>query len=185
MAKEVTLNGKAVAFAFFTRDEAQTVEALTQRIFPDDDLGPGARQAGVLVYIDRALSGAEENRQHLYRSGIRELDRIAHGRFGRAFADCAPADQDSLIAAMAGDALPDFVAAGALAFFEVLRAHTIEGMFSDPAHGGNRDFAGWKLLGYWGPQPSYSHQEQQLDAVIVRDRIYSAADYPLRTEEKA
>ena len=42
MAKEVTLNGKAVAFAFFTRDEAQTVEALTQRIFPDDDLGPGA-----------------------------------------------------------------------------------------------------------------------------------------------
>ena len=124
MAKEVTWNGEAVAFAFFTRDEAQTVEALTQRIFPDDDLGPGARQAGVLAYIDRALSGAEQNRQHHYRSGIRELDRIAHARFGGAFADCAPADQDSLIAAMASDALPDFGrCAGGAAFFDAAQSH--------------------------------------------------------------
>src|SRR6202011_3767617 len=138
MAKEATWNSEAVALAFFTRDEAQTIEGLTERISPDDDLGPGARQAGVLVYIDRALSGAEQNRQHLYRSGIRELDRITEARFGRGFADCAAADQDSLIAAMAADALPDFAAPpGALAFFEALRAHTIEGMFSDPAHGGN------------------------------------------------
>ena len=66
-----------------------------------------------------------------------------------------------------------------LRFFDSLRNHTIEGMFSDPAHGGNRDLVGWKLLGYPGPQPSYSHAEQQLDAVIVRDRIFTAADYPL------
>ena len=66
-----------------------------------------------------------------------------------------------------------------LRFSTPLRNHTIEGMFSDPAHGGNRDLAGWRLLGYPGPQPSYSHAEQQLDAVIVRDRIFTAADYPL------
>ena len=81
---------------------------------------------------------------------------------------------------MAGGAMTDFgTTPTALVFFETLRAHTIEGMFSDPAHGGNRDAAGWKLLGYWGPQPGYSHEEQQLDAAIVRDRIFTAADYPL------
>jgi hypothetical protein len=68
-------------------------------------------------------------------------------------------------------------------FFETLRAHTIEGMLSDPVHGGDRVFAGWRLLGYPGPQPSYGHAEQQLDAVIVRQRIFSAADYPLSFSE--
>ena len=81
---------------------------------------------------------------------------------------------------MATNALPEFGATPtAPAFFEILRAHTVEGVFCDPIHGGNRDFAGWRLLGYPGPQPSYSHAEQQLDAVIVRDRIFSASDYPL------
>ena len=87
---------------------------------------------------------------------------------------------------MAAGALPEFgTAPTALAFFDALRAHTIEGVFSDPAHGGNRNFAGWRLLGYQGPQPGYSHAEQQLDAPIVRDRIFSAADYPLPADGKA
>lgn len=172
--------------AFFTRAEAATIDAVAARIFPDDDLGPGARQADVVTYVDRALAGAEARFQQTYRTGIARLDRAAHARFGKDFVSCRETDQDTLIGALETDTLPEFgPAPQPSAFFGLLRAHTIEGVFSDPAHGGNRDLAGWKLLGYWGPQPAYSHAEQQLDAVIVRDRHYTAADYPLVTEDNA
>lgn len=173
-----------IAFGFFTRGEGRTIAAAMARIFPDDDLGPGARQAGAVYYLDRALAGAEHRMQQFYRSAIRRLDTIARQRFGNPFAVCSHTDQDALIGEMANDTLPGFgEAPTSLAFFEALRAHTIEGIFSDPVHGGNRDFAGWRLLGYPGPQPSYSHAEQQLDAVILRDRFFTAADYPLAAQE--
>jgi gluconate 2-dehydrogenase gamma chain len=171
---------EAAPFAFFTRAEAAIAAAAMGRIFPDDELGPGAIAAGTVHYLDRALSGAEIYLQEHYRSGLRRLDAVAASRFGAGFAQCSPKQQDELIGAMAADAVPEFGRAPAAPqFFDSLRNHTIEGMFSDPVHGGNRDLVGWKLLGYPGPQPSYSHAEQQLDAVIVRDRIFTAADYPL------
>ena len=175
----------AQALAFFTREEAQTIEAAMGRILPADELGPGAVEAGALYYLDRALSGAEMSLQGLYRLGLRKLNSVARERFGRSFAACASVQQDNLIDAMARDALTSFgIAPTSSVFFEALRAHTIEGVFSDPVHGGNRNFAGWRLLGYPGPQPSYSHAEQQLDAKIVRDRIFTAADYPLPPDEE-
>jgi len=186
MSEAISSGAVADAFGFFTRNEAITIEAAMSRIFPDDDLGPGATQAGAVCYLDRALMGAEQNRQQFYRCAIKQLDAVAQSRFGDFFVGCNSAQQDELIAAMAGDALPAFgMAPTALAFFEALRAHTIEGVFSDPVHGGNRDFAGWRLLGYPGPQPGYDHAEQQLDVVIVRDRIFSAADYPLPAADDA
>jgi hypothetical protein len=166
--------------AFLTTAEAAIADAAMSRIFPSDGSTPGAREARTVIYLDRALAGPEIRLQIPYRAGIRRLDAIATARFATGFAACTPAQQDELIGAMAAGNLPEFGdAPGALDFFEMLRAHTIEGLFADPVHGGNRDFIGWKLLGYHGPQPSYSHAEQQLDAVIKRDRIYTAADYPL------
>jgi gluconate 2-dehydrogenase gamma chain len=172
------------ALAFFTPVEASAVEAATGRIFPSDDLGSGAIEAGVLFYLDRALAGAEIQLQGLYRTGLRKLDAEARAKFDNAFSECTSSQQDNLIAAMESDDLSDFGRAPTgPEFFALLRAHTIEGMFSDPVHGGNRDLVGWRLLGYPGPQPSYSHAEQQLDAVIVRERIFTAADYPLADAE--
>lgn len=166
--------------AFFTASEARTASAAMARIFPDDELGPGAIAAGTVNYLDRALSGAEIELQDFYRIALRRLDAVARTRFGADFASSTSDQQDELIGALAADAVPEFGSAPTgPAFFAVLRSHTIEGMFSDPSHGGNRDLAGWKFLGYYGPVPSYSHAEQQLDAKIVRDRYYTAADYPL------
>jgi len=170
----------ANSFVFFTRDQAATAEAAMARIFPDDDLGPGAIAAGTVYYLDRALGGAELHLQDFYRAGLKNLDAVAKAQFGTAFIACTGQQQDELIAALEADDLPGFGRSpGPRAFFSSLRDHTIEGMFSDPVHGGNRNVAGWRLLGYLGPQPGYSHEEQQLDARIVRDRIFTAADYPL------
>ena len=131
----------AQALAFFTREEAQTIEAAMGRILPADELGPGAVEAGALYYLDRALSGAEISLQGFYRLGLRKLNSVARERFGKSFAACTSVQQDDLIDAMARDALTSFgTAPTSSAFFEALRAHTIEGVFSDPVHGGNRNF---------------------------------------------
>lgn len=185
MANSVAFSGgsrtrEGDALAFLTGGEAVIAEAAMGRIFPSDAARPGAREAGTVLYLDRALAGAEAHLQGVYRAGLKRLDAVAKVRFGAGFAAITPKQQDEMIGAMAGAQLDGFgEGPSALEFFELLRAHTIEGMFSDPVHGGNREFTGWKLLGYHGPQPSYSHAEQQLDAKIVRDRIFSAADYPM------
>ena len=174
----------ARSLLFFTPHEARTVEALMGRIMPDDELGPGAVEAGTASYADQTLAGVEQDNQRIYRSGVQLLDAACRTRFGRPFVDCTPEDQDAMVADMAAGSLaaassPAGDPGWSLAFFELLREHTLEGMFGDPVHGGNRGLAGWKLLGYPGPQPSYSHEEQQLDAVVSRERMYTAADYPL------
>jgi gluconate 2-dehydrogenase gamma chain len=46
-------------------------------------------------------------------------------------------------------------------FFGLVRAHTMEGLFADPIYGGNRDFAGWRAVGYPGPHYVYTEEEQQ------------------------
>jgi hypothetical protein len=172
------------ALAFLSPLEARTVETAMARIFPSDDLGPGATEAGAVFYLDRALAGAEQHNQLIYRAGVRWLDALAEARFGASFTQCTPANQDCVLAdiqAGLADQIGD--SPDGPTFFDLLRAHTIEGLFADPVHGGNRDLIGWKLLGFPGPQPGYSHAEQQLNAVIRRDRIYTAADYPLPEAE--
>ena len=148
-----------VPLRFFTADEARVVVAACERIFPADDSGPGATQAGVVIFIDRQLAGpygrdkyrytkgpwvdsypehgyqGKDNPQAIYRQGIRELGD---------FAGLSPADQDAKLKAIEKSR-----------FFQLLRTHTIEGMFSDPMHGGNAGLIGWQLVGYPGPQMSY------------------------------
>ncbi|MCY7417866.1 MAG: gluconate 2-dehydrogenase subunit 3 family protein [Chloroflexi bacterium] len=169
--------------AFLTPHEGATIQALMGRIVPDDDLGPGAIEAGAVYYLDRALAGHLQLEQGRYRAAIRALDAWAVARFGVDLLGSSGEQQNALLDDLANDRGPAGQGRGdgrlGVEFFELARAHTLEGMFSDPVHGGNRDLAGWKLLGYPGAQPSYSHAEQQLDAPIVRDRIFTASDYPL------
>lgn len=167
-----TLTGKAlwldaaetpvqVSLKFFTADEARIVAAACERIFPSDENGPGAREAGVIIYIDRQLAGpygrdelrytkgpfietdpgwggyqGKESPQQIYRAGIREL--------GNDFVALPPAQQDERLHEIEKTL-----------FFQMLRDHTVEGMFCDPLHGGNADLVGWQLVGYPGPQMSW------------------------------
>ena len=130
---------------------------LSTRIFPSDENGPGAREAGVAVYIDRQLAGPwgsdrfrytqepfEEDAssefgyqgkatpQQVYRQGLNEL---------KGFELLGPAAQDAKLKQIEGTL-----------FFSLLRQNTVEGMFSDPMHGGNKDMIGWQLIGFPGPR---------------------------------
>lgn len=130
--------------------EARTAAALFERMFPAGDGLPGAAEIGVVTYVDRALAGAYQESANAYRLGLAALDRVARERHERAYADCPPSAQDALLHELEREELPGAFAGGQRAFFELLRAHLQEGLFCDPAYGGNRDKAGWRLLGHPG-----------------------------------
>ena len=130
--------------------EARTAAAIFERLFPADEHGPGAVEIGVVTYLDRALAGAYRDKAETYRVGLATLDQVARQRHATPFAGCAAEQQDALLEELERGALPGFRVPSQRAFFDMLRAHLQEGLFADPAYGGNRDKAGWRFLGHPG-----------------------------------
>lgn len=144
---------------FFDETEALNVAAAVSRIFPSDESGPGAKEAGVVVYIDRQLAGPygrdrDRYLQGPFEEGARELGYQGKATRREIYREAAkklsgfdrlpPAEQDAALKQIE-----------TTEFFALLRQHTIEGMFSDPMHGGNIEMIGWQLIGFPGPQMSY------------------------------
>ena len=139
--------------AVLTETEWITVEAITGRIIPTDQ-EPGAIEARCMNFIDKALAHEDAQARPLYALGIAGTEQVAQRRFARPFPKLAPAEQDLVLVALEqGDApgWPESPVSSA-AFFVTVRAHTILGFLADPKYGGNRDFAGWKVVGYPGPR---------------------------------
>ncbi len=148
-----------IPLRFFSQAEALIVAAATSRIFPSDDAGPGALEAGVAIYIDKQLAGPWGRDRHRYTEGPFEKNAPAEfGYQGKAtpqqiyrqglkdltgFDRLAPAEQDQKLKQIESTL-----------FFSLLRQNTIEGMFCDPVHSGNVDMVGWQLIGYPGPRMS-------------------------------
>lgn len=149
------------AFETLTAAQSDALEAFVDRLVPEDASGPGARQARAAHYIDRALAGALATSRPAYVSGLAALDAHALSTKGAVFARLAPADQDVVLRALEANAATGFTP-DASAFFALVRAHTIEGMFSDPYYGGNAGFVGWDLIRYPGVRIAVGASEQQL-----------------------
>lgn len=139
-------------FEFFTPDEAKEIDAISARILPSDHT-PGAREAGVVYFIDRGLTTFSVDDQKTYREGLPELQaRVAEMFPGTSkFSALSPEQQDEVLHSF--DEQPQQrrrrfrAGAGAGNFFETLRQHTIAGFLIDPDYGGNHDGAGWKVIG--------------------------------------
>src|ERR1700731_4222738 len=148
-----------VPLRFFTADEARVVAAACERIFPSDASGPGAKEAGVVIYIDRQLAGPYGRDRYRYTGGpfIEDAPR-EFGYQGKA----TPREtyREGLKGLKGFDRLPPEEQDNQLRkietshFFSLLRQNTIEGMFCDPMHGGNVDMVGWQLVGFPGPRMS-------------------------------
>jgi gluconate 2-dehydrogenase gamma chain len=148
-----------VPLRFFTEAEALAVAAAAARIFPSDEKGPGAGEAGVVIYIDRQLGSAYGKDGFRYTEGPFADGVPEQGYQGKAtpreiykeglamlagFEKLDTAGQDERLRQIQTSR-----------FFALLRQHTIEGMFCDPMHGGNVDKIGWQLIGFPGPRMSY------------------------------
>jgi gluconate 2-dehydrogenase gamma chain len=147
-----------IPLRFFTETEAIIVAATVSRIFPSDDSGPGAREAGVAIYIDRQLAGSYGRDRYRYRQSPFEDAAPELGYQGKA----TPREiyRGGLKNLKGFHLLPHEEQDKALqqiestVFFKLLRQNTIEGMFCDPLHGGNADMIGWQLIGFPGPRMS-------------------------------
>ncbi|MFP5071246.1 gluconate 2-dehydrogenase subunit 3 family protein [Pseudonocardia nantongensis] len=165
-----TSRQESVALVHFNDEEARTVEALAERIIPGDGDNAGATDAGVVYYIDQAIAGFSTDLQTVYRRGLRELDALCRREHGAPFTDLDADTQDDVVRRHLGpeilpaDSLqfgPSDQPGGAvlLRFFAVVREHTVEGFFCDPAYGGNRGAVGWKLVGFPGAHWGYTAEQ--------------------------
>ena len=137
-ASQQTSANLAAQTRALTPAQAEVVSALTSRILPAVDGRPGAREAGALAFIDRALATFNAAQRPLYTQGIADLNRRAQARVTRVtgFAALTSGQQDEVIREI--EATP---------FFQAVRLDTIVGTFALPSWGGNRDYLGWHLLG--------------------------------------
>jgi gluconate 2-dehydrogenase gamma chain len=131
-------SGQPIKLAFFTEAQAAEVEAMAAQIIPTDAT-PGAREARVVNFIDRALTTFEKNQQQAYVKGLQDLEAQTKTLVPSAttFSALTSAQQIQVLAAM--EKTP---------FFNLVRTHTVTGFFASPIHGGNYNKVGWKLVNY-------------------------------------
>ena len=171
-------------YNFFSGAEAAFVEAAAARMIPKDELGPGALEAGVPIFIDRQLAGdfgkasswymqgpwdtglptqgyqSRYTPAQMYRAAIAAIDKATQNASNNAFARLGGDDQDAFLKRLAsGDQQLEGV--DSKGYFKLLLQNVMEGFFSDPLYGGNRDMAGWKLIGFPGARYDMSAYVKQ------------------------
>jgi gluconate 2-dehydrogenase gamma chain len=164
-------------YLFFNTAEAQFIEAACERLIPADESGPGALGTGVPNYLDKQLSGAWGAGERLYRSGpwlpgtptqgyqlpftpaelfhvsLRAINRNLESQ-GTAFSGMSGDAQDAYLKSLEGGA-HDLDGVPSAVFFAMLWQMSVEGFFSDPVYGGNRDMAAWRMIGFPGAYADY------------------------------
>ena len=157
--------------AFLSLADSAAIDALSERIMPGAPGKAGARDSGVLNYIDLALAGAYADLQEFYRRGCAALEAHCRASYAKSFAELDAPAQDAIIVAMIDGKVPTFTWPTAQAFFATVRTHTMEGMFADPVYGGNKDFAGWRLVGFPGAQPVFTEADMASSDAFTRGPI--------------
>jgi gluconate 2-dehydrogenase gamma chain len=165
---------------FFTPEEGAAIEAIVDRLIPSDELGPGGKEAGCAVFIDRQLAGPYGRAEGVYmqgphpenplptqgfqspltpaqayRKGLQGLAVHVAQRFGgRSISQLSGEELDGLLTSLEKREV-NSPAFNGNEIFDLIFSNTMEGFFGDPIYGGNRDMVGWKLIGFPGTRYDY------------------------------
>ena len=161
-------------YSFLNLEEAAFVEALVDHMVPADELSPKGTDIGINVFIDRALAGAWGNGDRLYmqgpwkkgvpsqgyqvpltpaqlyRAGIEATNAHCRKTYGKTFERITEQQREEVLVALSTGKLPFDNGLPASLFWSTLYQTVMQGMFADPIYGGNRNKAGWKLIGFPG-----------------------------------
>lgn len=185
---------------FFTRyDDFEVLKSAVERIYPEDDNGPGAVWLGVPYFIDKQLAGPFGSNKYDYMKGpvqldvdagssyqtlmtrgevmiegLRKLNEESMKRHDAKYADLEGEQQDELLSAMEAGEIELLGVKGGT-FFGLLRQMTIEGVYADPLYGGNKDMMGWKMKEHPGIRAGYSDIIEEEEFQIVQQ--ISLKDY--------
>ncbi len=166
-------------WVFFTSAEAETMEAIVDRLIPPDQETPGGKDAGCAVYIDNQLAGPYGSSEGLYtqgpfekgapqqgsqspltpaaqyRRGLAALKTYCKSKYeGKSLAQLPDQTKDEVLGGLEKGSI-ELPEQDAKTFFKHLLKDTREGFFADPIYGGNRDMAGWKMIGFPGARYDY------------------------------
>jgi gluconate 2-dehydrogenase gamma chain len=187
---------RQTTYLFFNSREVAFIEAAVARLIPKDEQWDGALEAGVANYIDKQLAGAWGAGERLYRSGPwqagtpsqgyqlpftpAELFRTALAAVDKAlaqtpFARMSADQQDSYLTSLEKGGM-DLGGVPSDVFFAQLWESTLEGFFSDPVYGGNRNMVSWRMIGFPGAYASYYDLVDQHGIKIDRAPMSLAED---------
>jgi len=164
----------ANTYAYLNPDEAAFVEALVDHMVPADSLTPKGTELGLNTYIDRALAGGwgKGDRLYmqgpwkqgvpsqgyqlpltpaeLYRAGIAAANAFCVKTYGKSFDKISESQREEFLQGLRAGKVAFENGPSARVFFATLYQNVMEGMFADPIYGGNRNKAGWKMIGFPG-----------------------------------
>ena len=164
----------SAGYAFLNADESAFIEALVDHMVPADALTPKGTDIGLNIFIDRALAGAwgKGDRLYmqgpwkqgtpsqgyqlpltpaeLYRAGIAAANAHCVKTYKKSFDRLAESQREEFLLALQGGKVVFDNGPPARVFFTTVYQSVMEGMFSDPIYGGNRNKAGWQLIGFPG-----------------------------------
>lgn len=185
-------------YLFFNAAEVLFIEAACERLIPADESGPGALGAGVPNYLDKQLGGAWGAGERLYRSGpwqpgtpsqgyqlpftpaelfhaaLRAINRDLDAH-GTPFHEMSAEAQDAFLKSLESDG-PDLDGVPSAVFFAMLLQMSVEGFFSDPVYGGNRNMVAWRMIGFPGAYADYFEAIDRHGVKFEREPMSLAED---------
>jgi gluconate 2-dehydrogenase gamma chain len=165
--------------AALSADQSAVLRAIVGRLVPADANGPSATDAGAAAYIEKALGGGLggglKSLAPFYNAGLSAVDAYATSAYGAAFTALSPEQQDAALSDIESGKATGFTPSSD-AFFQAIREHTLQGMFGDPVYGGNKNFAGWDLIGYPGVKMPVSARDQKIDVTVKKAHKSTYAD---------
>jgi gluconate 2-dehydrogenase gamma chain len=135
-------------FRFFTIDEATLLAEICEEIIPADENGPGAKQAGVIYYIDKQLSEVFIHQQDLYRNGLVAMNESCTQIYSSSFENLERESRVLFLNKMENDGITGefWQQNSASSFFSLIIRHTMQGFYGPPRHGGNKNYISYKMM---------------------------------------
>ena len=192
-AAAVTPSSAPPGYAYLNLEEQAFVETLVDHMVPADELSPKGTDIGINIYIDRALAGGWGKGERLYmqgpwkqgapsqgyqlpltpaelcRAGIKAANAHCVKTYGKPFDQVSENQRQEFLVALQGGKVSFENGPPSRVFFTTLYQNVMEGMFSDPIHGGNRNKAGWKMIGFPGVVAMHAQNIEKF-----KDRKYTA-----------
>ncbi|NOU92605.1 twin-arginine translocation signal domain-containing protein [Paenibacillus sp. LMG 31456] len=179
---------------YFNQFQMQITEAAAERIYPKDDIGPGAAELGVAFFIDHQMASpwginAREyrigpfikgevtqgdyqiiQRNELFTMGLQAMEEASKKKYTKSFIDLTDEEKDAILTSMDKGEILVINEVTGKTFFNLLRRVTLEGVYSDPVYGGNKNMMGWKMRKYPGNQMVYTEIMEKSEFVLMEPR---------------
>lgn len=151
---------------FYNIKQANEYEDMSKTSEGRDEQGPNSE---TLISLPTPRYQTRMTRAEMFVVGVRAIDHAARQKFDSGFKDLEPEQQDEILTMFENDEA-EMTGVSSATFFNTLVQATIEGAYSDPVYGGNRNMDGWRMLEYPGPRATYADQIEPDEFIVLEPK---------------